>query len=168
VRCWILLSLTACIGPATDADTTDDGCDLRGTAAGIAGPGATDCGQAAPQEDTTAIDACIVEHLQSGEPFFAIVANTGTDSVVTAATVQVDGHLWLLSQDSFDGEDARIDGRECIGPTPTDAPIDGGPPFTCERYEPERNHYEVCGDFCPGGVCDDDVPRMPFPAVVGS
>jgi hypothetical protein len=128
-------------------------CDLRATAVDLAGPDAVDCGEAAAGEDTTALDACVAEQLGSGHAFLAITATTGIDSTITTATVLVDDHLWLLSQDSFGGEGGRIDGRECVDPSIGD---DGA--VACGTLAPAGNHYQVCGEW-PGG----DVEPLPFP-----
>lgn len=141
----LLAVLAACAPPTT--------CDLRSEAVDLAGAGAEDCGQTVADADPTAVQACLAAAFTEGRDAFGIVAVTGIDSVISTATVLVDGAVWLLTADNFMGQVGTIDGWGCEGPT-----LDDDGVLECASLTPRNNHYLVCGTW-PGG---DQEPE-PFP-----
>lgn len=150
--------LLALLSPACGASTED--CDLNSTAADLAGEGATVCGADAT-EVNEADWACALTAWSAGTPFVLRYASTGIDSVVEQAWVSDGRRVWVLSQDSEDSDTRPpdIDGNECVDPVIESDRERGWDVLGCGSWEPEGNHYQVCGELCTD--CGDPDP-LPF------
>ena len=149
------LLLLPLLAPACASSSTD--CDIDATASDLAGDGATVCGG-----DGTKVDeadwACAVTAWGAGAPFILRYASTGIDSVVEHAWVFDGTRVWVLSQDP-DTRPADIDGNECVDPVVERDGQTGYDVLGCGSWEPEGNHYQVCGELCTD--CGDPDP-LPF------
>lgn len=100
-------------------------------------------------------DDCAATALAAGTPFWRVTAEAGIDSIVSTAWVYDGDRFWVLSQDDWEGEQAKVLGWQCVGPRLDDddprAPI-------CDAMEPEGTRYLVCGK-----VCDGCMGTMPLP-----
>ncbi len=148
----IVLESALVIGVLTGCQSEE--CDLRTVAFDLAGAEATDCGDAGTDGDSSAVDACMTASISAGTDAVGLKASAGIDSVISGATVFVDGRLWFLSQDSYvAGSGGPINGWECVGPT-----VDADSQIACESREPHQNHYLVCGTWSGG-----ETEPLPFP-----
>lgn len=151
-----LVTLMACGDPAPQeveySLRAPIACDLPSIAAAVAGEQATACGVFEAGE---APDRCAAEAFGSAQPFWVVTETVGIDSVLSRAWVHDGDQLWNLLQDDLSGENARVEGVECIGPH-----ADGEEPLglSCEAVAPEGNSYLVCGQVCDG--CSGPMPLL--------
>lgn len=154
-RTLVPVLLLAKLFPACAASAEE--CDIHTTAADLAGDGATVCGADAT-EVNEADWACALTAWSAGTPFVLRYASTGIDSVIGHAWVFDGSRVWVLSQDSYT-RPPDIDGNECVDPVVESDWETGYDVLGCGSWEPEGNHYQVCGELCTD--CGDPDP-LPF------
>ena len=143
--------------PVDDTGLPAEECDIRETAVELAGSGAIDCGEA-NGKDAASVWKCAVDAFEGHHAFYLLYDDHCADCSITAAWVSDSARIWVLSQEIWgeDGGPLGIAGRECVEPSvgtrdsneyyPKD-PY-GYPALECGSYEPEGNHYQVCGPIC--------------------
>jgi hypothetical protein len=120
-------------------------CVVEDLARELAGAGAVACGRAAPEEGA-AVEACMVEAFEAGDPFWGLVDTRGKDSLIVRGVVRVEGEHWQVMADFYgcgeQGCRGRVERFLCADVVVEQ--VDGARRLRCELAEP------VCGEWMCG------------------